>query len=84
MKTEVFIDISRLLRRALRGRLPTGVDRVCLAYVARWGEHAQAVLLMGRVRRVLARAIFPNVAEFLRRSTATSNTLPFITLISLA
>jgi glycosyltransferase involved in cell wall biosynthesis len=53
-KTEVFIDISRLLRRALRGRLPTGVDRVCLAYVGRCGEHAQAVLLMGRVRRVLA------------------------------
>jgi glycosyltransferase involved in cell wall biosynthesis len=54
VKAEVFIDISRLLRRALRGRLPTGVDRVCLAYVARCGEHAQAVLLMGRVRRVLA------------------------------
>ena len=54
MKAEVFIDISRLLRRALRGRLPTGVDRVCLAYVARWGERAQAVLLMGNWRRVLA------------------------------
>lgn len=56
MRTEVFIDISRLLRRALRGRLPTGVDRVCLAYVARWGARAQAVLLMGRWRRVLAYA----------------------------
>ena len=54
MKADVLIDISRLLRRSLRGRLPTGVDRVCLGYVARFGQRAQAVLLMGNWRRVLA------------------------------
>jgi glycosyltransferase involved in cell wall biosynthesis len=54
VKAEFLIDISRLLRRALRGRLPTGVDRVCLGYVDRWGERAQAVLMMGNWRRVLA------------------------------
>jgi len=34
MAREVIIDVTRLVDRALKGRLPTGVDRVCLAYVA--------------------------------------------------
>ena len=54
MKADVLIDISRLLGRALRGRLPTGIDRVCLAYVERSGERAQAVVQMGSWRRLLA------------------------------
>ena len=48
----VLIDISRLLVRAGRGRLPTGVDRVCLEYVKRWGARAQAVLHWGGLRRI--------------------------------
>lgn len=48
----VLIDISRLLTRAARGRLPTGIDRVCLEYIKRWGARAQAVIHMGGWRRV--------------------------------
>ena len=44
MKADVLIDITRLLGRAARGRLPTGVDRVSLAYIQQWGMQAQAVL----------------------------------------
>ena len=47
MKADVLIDISRLLGRAARGRLPTGVDRVSLAYMQHWGMKAQAVLFKG-------------------------------------
>ena len=36
-----------------QGRLPTGVDRVCLAYVAHWGQRAQAVVQKGSWRRIL-------------------------------
>ena len=53
MKAEFLIDISRLVRRTLRGRLPTGVDRVCLRYIERWGGRSQAVLIIGGWRRVL-------------------------------
>lgn len=49
----MLIDISRLLGRAGQGRLPTGVDRVILAYVARWGRQAQAVLQKGTWRRLV-------------------------------
>lgn len=52
----MLIDISRLLARAGQGRLPTGVDRVILAYVARWGSHAQAVLQKGTWRRLVPQA----------------------------
>ncbi len=52
----MLIDISRLLGRAGQGRLPTGVDRVILAYVARWGSQAQAVLQKGTWRRLVPQA----------------------------
>lgn len=45
--TEILIDISRLAIRCSRGRLPTGVDRVCLAYVRHFGPAARAVLRKG-------------------------------------
>ncbi len=51
----MLIDISRLLDRFARGRLPTGVDRVCLAYIQRWGEQSCATLQKGNWRRVLSR-----------------------------
>lgn len=44
---EILIDISRLAIRCSRGRLPTGVDRVCLAYVRHFGPTARAVLRKG-------------------------------------
>jgi glycosyltransferase involved in cell wall biosynthesis len=53
MEGSLLIDVSRLMGRASRGRLPTGVDRVCLAYVARFGQRAQAVLQWRAWRRIL-------------------------------
>lgn len=53
MQREFLIDISRLLARAAQRRLPTGVDRVCLAYVQRWASRAQAVVQKGGFRRML-------------------------------
>jgi len=41
------IDITRLVYRRLTGALPTGIDRVSLEYVRRYGAEARAVLCMG-------------------------------------
>ncbi|MEG3089331.1 glycosyltransferase family 4 protein [Sphingomonas sp. PB4P5] len=49
------IDISRLIWRLWTGRLPTGIDRVCLAYVERFGAKADAVLQWNGRRVVLSR-----------------------------
>ena len=40
---EVLIDITRLLHRFINKRLPTGVDRVSLAYICHYGPVARAV-----------------------------------------
>lgn len=41
---EILIDVTRLLGRFMKGRLPTGVDRVGLAYVQHYGSRARAVV----------------------------------------
>jgi glycosyltransferase involved in cell wall biosynthesis len=38
------LDVSRLIWRIWRRRLPTGIDRVCLEYVERLGSRSQAVV----------------------------------------
>jgi glycosyltransferase involved in cell wall biosynthesis len=43
----LYIDITRLLGRLMKGRLPTGVDRVCLAYIHRYGNYARALIHWG-------------------------------------
>lgn len=40
----ILIDVTRLVGRALKGRLPTGVDRVMLEYVRHYGPRARAVV----------------------------------------
>ncbi|MEK6420545.1 MAG: glycosyltransferase family 1 protein [Burkholderia gladioli] len=42
--SNIFLDVSRLLTRLSKGQRPTGVDRVGLAYVERYGPQARAVL----------------------------------------
>jgi glycosyltransferase involved in cell wall biosynthesis len=44
---EILIDITRLLGRSLKGRLPTGVDRVSLAYIRHFAGRARAVVRFG-------------------------------------
>lgn len=41
---ESLIDVTRLVDRAMQGRLPTGVDRVSLEYVRHFGERATAIV----------------------------------------
>lgn len=53
--TEMLIDVTRLLFRFADGRLPTGVDRVCLAYIHHYGACARAFLYRGRYGGVLSR-----------------------------
>ena len=51
--SNILIDVTRLLGRFMKGRLPTGVDRVCLAYIRRYGSHARVLLHWGGLGWVL-------------------------------
>jgi glycosyltransferase involved in cell wall biosynthesis len=53
MHGALLIDVTRLVLRRLRGRLPTGVDRVGLAHVQQHGGLAHAVLAWRRCSLVL-------------------------------
>jgi glycosyltransferase involved in cell wall biosynthesis len=50
---EVLIDVTRLVGRLWKGRLPTGVDRVGIAYVEHYGAHARAALRLAGLSFVL-------------------------------
>lgn len=41
---DILLDVSRLIWRAWRGGLPTGIDRVCLAYVDHFRHRSRAVI----------------------------------------
>jgi glycosyltransferase involved in cell wall biosynthesis len=40
----MLLDVSRLIWRLWSARMPTGIDRVCLEYVAHFGPRSQAVV----------------------------------------
>jgi glycosyltransferase involved in cell wall biosynthesis len=47
---DFLLDVSRLIWRLRSARLPTGIDRVCLEYVANFGTRSQAVVqFKGRI-----------------------------------
>lgn len=41
---DVLIDVTRLVHRLMRGRLPTGIDRVSQAYIRHYRTQAKAVV----------------------------------------
>lgn len=49
------IDVTRTIWRRWTGRRPTGIDRVCLAYLQHFASRAQAVIQSPRLRRILNR-----------------------------
>jgi glycosyltransferase involved in cell wall biosynthesis len=51
----LLFDVTRLIWRRWHGLHPTGIDRVCLAYLERYAEDAQAVVQQRRIRRILDR-----------------------------
>ncbi|MDE2560958.1 MAG: glycosyltransferase family 4 protein [Sphingomonadales bacterium] len=50
----VIIDVTRLIWRSWAGTLPTGVDKVCLAYLEHFGHRARALVQKNELRLVLS------------------------------
>lgn len=66
MQRDLLIDISRLIWRTWTGRLPTGIDRVCLAYVEHFADRAQAVIQRGNLRQILTPALSDAIFRLIR------------------
>lgn len=52
----LLLDVTRLIWRRWVGRYPTGIDRVCIAYLDRYRADAQAVIQHRGFRRILSEA----------------------------
>lgn len=63
--TPLLLDASRLVWRRWVGRPPTGIDRVCLAYCARYAGRAQAVVQWRRGTRGRIHVLSPALSAHL-------------------
>ena len=59
------LDVTRLIWRRWVGRLPTGIDRVCLAYLDRYRGQSQAVIHRRGFRRILSHSASDRLFETL-------------------
>ena len=63
----ILLDVTRLIWRRWVGRLPTGIDRVCLAYLDRYRGEAQAVIQYRGFRRILTDASSDRLFDILQK-----------------
>lgn len=66
----ILLDVTRLAWRRWAGRHPTGIDRVCLAYLRHFGDRAQAVLHHRRFRRIFDREASARLFQLLAEPPA--------------
>jgi glycosyltransferase involved in cell wall biosynthesis len=62
----VLLDVTRLISRSWTRRLPTGIDRVCSAYLDWFGDRARAVVQHRGIFRVLTFHHSQRLFEMLR------------------
>ena len=63
--SSLLLDVTRLIWRRWAGRHPTGIDRVCLAYLEHYAPQAQAVVQHERYRHVLDRDVSQRLFDLL-------------------
>jgi glycosyltransferase involved in cell wall biosynthesis len=61
----LLLDVSRLIWRRWIGRIPTGIDRVCLAYLHHYRARSQAVIQRRGMRRILSPGASDRLFELL-------------------
>ena len=62
----LLLDVTRLIWRRWVGRYPTGIDRVCVAYLNRYRGEAQAVIQHRGLRRILSEAASDRLFDILQ------------------
>ena len=80
---EFLLDVSRLVWRVWRGGHPTGIDRVCLAYLEHFGLRSQAVVQRRGVQLVLSPKHSDRLFEILR-TPGPSRQLDLLALAAIA
>lgn len=84
MQRPYVLDVSRLVWRLWSGRLPTGIDRVCLAYVKAFARRSRALLQWREKRVVLRPGDSDALFALLLRGTGGLNRKALVLLLSSA
>lgn len=71
----IYLDVTRLLTRLYDGFLPTGVDRVGLAYIKKYGVKARAILSERGFSTVLTEKDSQQTFAWLLQSHASRNAI---------
>lgn len=61
----MLFDVTRLIWRAWRGFKPTGIDRVCLAYLDHYAHRSLAVIQYPGIRRILTARVSQKLFQLL-------------------
>ena len=77
---EFLLDVSRLIWRLSTGRLPTGIDRVCMEYAARFGPRSLAVVQYKSFTYVLPAAHSDRLFALVSECTPTRRMRMFATV----
>ncbi|MCX6072955.1 MAG: glycosyltransferase family 1 protein [Campylobacterales bacterium] len=59
------MDVTRLVGRFFKRKLPTGIDRVCLAYVERYGDKSCALIRIGDKYHIVGKSISQEIFTLL-------------------
>lgn len=62
---DLLLDVSRLVWRSWENKLPTGIDRTCLAYVRHFGTRARAVIQRGGLTLIMSANVSRRLFELL-------------------
>lgn len=65
----LLLDVSRLIWRRWAGVRPTGIDRICMAWLDYFGTRSQATLLHRRGRHILGKAASASLFALLADET---------------
>jgi glycosyltransferase involved in cell wall biosynthesis len=61
----MIMDVTRLVGRFFKRKLPTGIDRVCLAYVERYGDKSCALIRIGSTYHIVHKSISQEIFTLL-------------------
>lgn len=70
---QIYIDISRPLARLYNGLMPTGIDRVALAYIHEYFSDALAVISYRGTQIILSEISSKSVFELLSHFSSKKN-----------
>ncbi|MCA7998055.1 glycosyltransferase family 4 protein [Burkholderia metallica] len=73
--SKILLDITRLATRLYDGLLPTGVDRVGIAYIERYGTNAYAVLSQHGFSKILSRKESQSAFEMIVSAAANRSAI---------